>query len=92
MRADDPDGPLQLQLCSLDYSSYVGRIGIGRINRGRIRSGQQVAVLHGPDSAPVIAKVNQVLVFKGLERVRHRGGAGGRYRRSSTASRRSASA
>jgi GTP-binding protein len=69
VRADDPDGPLQLQICSLDYSSYVGRIGIGRVNRGRIRSGQQVAVLHGPGSAPVMAKVNQVLVFKGLERV-----------------------
>ena len=69
VRADDPDGPLQLQICSLDYSSYVGRIGIGRVNRGRIRPAQQVAVLHGPDSAPVIAKVNQVLVFKGLERV-----------------------
>jgi GTP-binding protein len=69
VRDDDPDGPLQLQICSLDYSSYVGRIGIGRVNRGRIRSGQQVAVLHGPDSTPVIAKVNQVLVFKGLERV-----------------------
>jgi GTP-binding protein len=69
MRADDPDGPLQLQICSLDYTSYVGRIGIGRVNRGRIRSGQLVAVLHGPDSTPVIAKVNQVLVFKGLERV-----------------------
>jgi GTP-binding protein len=69
VRADDPDGPLQLQICSLDYSSYVGRIGIGRVNRGRIRPAQQVAVLRGPDSAPVIAKVNQVLVFKGLERV-----------------------
>jgi GTP-binding protein len=69
VRTDDPDGPLQLQICSLDYSSYVGRIGIGRINRGRIRSGQQVAVLHGPDSTPVVSKVNQVLVFKGLERV-----------------------
>jgi GTP-binding protein len=69
VRADDPDGPLQLQICSLDYSSYVGRIGIGRVNRGRIRSGQQVAVLRGPASEPVIAKVNQVLVFKGLERV-----------------------
>jgi GTP-binding protein len=69
VRADDPDGPLQLQFCSLDYSSYVGRIGIGRISRGRIRSGQQVAVLHGPDSTPIISKVNQVLVFKGLERV-----------------------
>ncbi len=69
MREDDPDCPLQLQLCSLDYSSYVGRIGIGRITRGRIRSGQQVAVMHGPDATPIIAKVNQVLVFKGLERV-----------------------
>jgi len=69
VRTDDPDGPLQLQICSLDYSSYVGRIGIGRVNRGRIRSGQQVAVVRGPDSAPATAKVNQVLVFKGLERV-----------------------
>ncbi len=69
VRADDPDGPLQLQICSLDYSSYVGRIGIGRVNRGRIRTGQPVSVLCGPDSTPVAGKVNQVLVFKGLERV-----------------------
>jgi len=69
MRADDPNGPLQLQICSLDYSSYVGRIGIGRIDRGRIRSGQNVFLLKGPDAAPLPVKVNQVLVFKGLERV-----------------------
>ena len=69
VRDADPDGPLQMQICSLDYSSFVGRIGIGRIARGRIRSGQQVAVMHGPDSEPRMAKVNQVLVFKGLERV-----------------------
>ncbi|MGZ8153977.1 MAG: translational GTPase TypA [Burkholderiales bacterium] len=68
VRTDDPDGPLQLQICSLDYSSYVGRIGIGRINRGRLRAGQQVVVLNG-DAPPAAAKVNQVLVFKGLERV-----------------------
>jgi GTP-binding protein len=69
VRADDPDGPLQLQICSLDYSSYVGAIGIGRINRGRIRPAQLVTVMRGPDDpAPVTAKVNQVLVFKGLER------------------------
>ncbi len=67
-RSDDPDGPLQLQICSLDYSSYVGRIGIGRVNRGRIRTGQLVTVLNG-DKAPVNAKVNQVLVHEGLERV-----------------------
>ena len=71
-RDDDPNGPLQLQICSLDYSSYVGRIGIGRVLRGRIKSGQLVTVLHGPDGgpiAPINAKVNQVQVFKGLERV-----------------------
>ncbi|MGH8616463.1 MAG: translational GTPase TypA [Burkholderiales bacterium] len=68
-RDDDPDAPLQLQICSLDYSSYVGRIGIGRVTRGRIKSGQTVSVLNGPDAAPVSAKVNQVQVFKGLERV-----------------------
>jgi GTP-binding protein len=49
VREDNPDGPLQLQICSLDYSSYVGRIGIGRITRGRIRPGQQVLVMRGQD-------------------------------------------
>jgi len=68
VRDADPEGPLQLQICSLDYSSFVGRIGVGRIQRGRIRSGQQVAVMRGPGSEPKMAKVNQVLVFKGLER------------------------
>lgn len=68
VRDADPEGPLQLQICSLDYSSFVGRIGVGRIQRGRIRSGQQVAVMRGPGSEPKLAKVNQVLVFKGLER------------------------
>ena len=69
VREDDPNEPLQLQICSLDYSSYVGRIGIGRVTRGRIKTGQMVAVLRGPDSTPINAKVNQVQVFKGLERV-----------------------
>jgi GTP-binding protein len=68
VRDADPEGPLQLQICSLDYSSFVGRIGIGRIARGRIRSGQQVLLLRGPDSDPKAVKVNQVQVFKGLER------------------------
>jgi GTP-binding protein len=68
VRDEDPDGPLQLQICSLDYSSYVGKIGIGRIRRGRIRPAQEVMVLFGPASAPIKAKVNQVLMFEGLER------------------------
>ncbi len=64
----DAGAPLQLQICSLDYSSYVGRIGIGRINQGRLAPGQVVAVYAGPDAAPLITKVNQVLMFEGLER------------------------
>ena len=68
-RAGDPDGPLQLQIISLEYSSFVGRIGIGRVRRGRIRPGQEVAVMRGPDSPIKKARVNQVLGFQGLERV-----------------------
>ena len=68
VRPADPDAPLELQICSLDYSSFVGRIGIGRVTQGRIRSGQVVAVMNGPGSTPKTAKINQVQVFKGLER------------------------
>ena len=68
VRGGDPDGPLQMQISSLDYSSFVGRIGIGRISRGRIKPGQDVMVLNG-DKPPKRARVNQVLGFKGLERV-----------------------
>ncbi|KQQ47096.1 GTP-binding protein TypA [Duganella sp. Leaf126] len=69
VRDDNPDGPLQMQITSLDYSSYVGKIGIGRINRGRVKTGQDVIVLNGPDSTPIKGRINQVLNFKGLERV-----------------------
>ena len=65
----DPDAPLQLQIAALDYSSFVGRIGIGRVANGRIRPGQQVVVMNGPDSTPKNAKINQVMGFHGLERV-----------------------
>ncbi|TAK85852.1 MAG: translational GTPase TypA [Betaproteobacteria bacterium] len=68
VRDENPDEPLQLQICSLDYSSYVGKIGIGRIRRGRIKPMQEVLVVHGPGSEPVKAKINQVLSFEGLER------------------------
>lgn len=68
VRDDDPNGPLQMQISSLDYSSYVGKIGIGRIKRGRIKPLQEVLIMNGPDSTPKRAKVNQVLKFQGLER------------------------
>jgi len=64
----DPDGPLQLQISNIDYSSYVGRIGIGRIARGRLRPAQEVLVLH-EGREPAKAKVGQVMGFRGLERI-----------------------
>lgn len=67
-REDDPNGPLQLQICSLDYSSYVGKIGIGRITRGRVKPLQEVIIQDGPEGTPRKAKINQILMFKGLER------------------------
>src|ERR687896_216238 len=67
VRDEDPEGPLQLQICSLDYSSYVGKIGIGRIRRGRVRPAQEVLLLQG-EAEPFKAKINQVLKFEGLER------------------------
>jgi GTP-binding protein len=63
-----PEDPLQLQICSLDYSTYVGRIGIGRVNQGTLKPMQDVAMYSGPDSAPVKARINQVLKFEGLDR------------------------
>jgi GTP-binding protein len=63
------DAPLQLQISALDYSSYVGRIGIGRIHCGRLSPGQEVLVMSGPeDDTPSRAKIGQLLGFHGLER------------------------
>jgi len=69
VRPADPDAPLQLQITSLDYSTYVGRIGVGRITRGRIKPGQPVVVRFGPEAEILNRKINQVLSFTGLERV-----------------------
>jgi GTP-binding protein len=61
------DKPLQFQISTLDYNSYVGRIGIGRIRRGSVRPGQQVALRYG-DEDRGLAKIAQVLTFTGLQR------------------------
>ncbi|MFO1182096.1 translational GTPase TypA [Ottowia sp.] len=66
----DPDGPLQLQVSALDFSTFVGRIGVGRINAGTIKPGQEVLVMAGPDGASYKARVNEVLTFEGLNRVK----------------------
>ncbi|MGC8521527.1 MAG: translational GTPase TypA [Steroidobacteraceae bacterium] len=65
--AADEALPLQLQISTLDYNSYVGRIGIGRIRRGVIRPGQSVALRYGAQERGV-ARIGQVLTFTGLER------------------------
>jgi GTP-binding protein len=64
----DPEGPLQLQISNIDYSSYVGRIGIGRIARGRVKPAQEILVLH-EGREPAKAKIGQVMGFQGLERI-----------------------
>ncbi len=65
---DNSDEPLQMQIAALDYSNYLGRLGIGRIRRGRMKPGQEVMVMVGGDFREK-ARIVQVLGFKGLERV-----------------------
>lgn len=64
----DSNAPLQMQVSALDYSTYTGRLGIGRVLNGRIKTGQAVAVMHGDEQVGT-GKINQVLGFEGLERV-----------------------
>ena len=65
----DPAAPLQLQISALDYSSFVGRIGVGRISQGTLKPGQDVLVMEGPNGKSVKGRVNQVLTFQGLDRM-----------------------
>ncbi|MEJ2516198.1 MAG: translational GTPase TypA [Gammaproteobacteria bacterium] len=65
---EDADGPLQLQVSALDYSSYVGAIGIGRIKRGVLRRNSPVAVVSA-DGEIASERVGQVFGFLGLKRV-----------------------
>ncbi|ABO92059.1 MULTISPECIES: translational GTPase TypA [Aeromonas] len=63
----DPAGAFQMQISQLDYNSYVGVIGIGRISRGRVKTNQQVTVI-GADGKTRTGKVGQVLGYLGLSR------------------------
>jgi len=62
------DAPLQLQLAALDYSTFTGRLGVGRVLNGRIKPGQQVVVMNHEKQVGS-GRINQVLGFQGLERV-----------------------
>ena len=64
----DPDKPLQLQVTTLDYSEYLGRIVIGRIHNGTIKAGQQAAIVT-ETGAIVKAKVSKLMGFEGLKRI-----------------------
>ncbi|QYU66892.1 translational GTPase TypA [Leptolyngbya sp. 15MV] len=66
--SDDPEKPLQALVTTLDYNDYVGRIGIGRVFAGRIRVGQQVAMLKR-DGGRTNSRVVKLLQFEGLKRI-----------------------
>ena len=63
----DINGPFQMQISSLDFTSYVGVIGVGRITRGRVRSNQQVTIVNA-DGSTRQGRVGQVLGYLGLHR------------------------
>jgi len=65
--AVDPDGPLQLQVSSLDYDSYVGVLGIGRIQRGKVDAGSPVSIV-AADGSTRNARILELYGFDGLER------------------------
>ena len=68
----DPDGPLQMLVSNIDYNDYVGRIGIGRIERGTIKVGQEVAIVnyhdYDPEAKPKKTNVVSLYQFDGLAR------------------------
>ncbi len=64
----DPDATLQALVTNLDYNDYIGRLGLGRVRRGTLREGEEVAVV-GEDSTRVV-KLGQLYVFEGLDRKR----------------------
>ena len=64
----DPDGPFQMQISALDYSPYVGVIGIGRIQRGQVHRNDVVAIAT-PDGKVRKKRILQILGFEGLDRI-----------------------
>ncbi|MDN7124829.1 translational GTPase TypA [Pseudidiomarina terrestris] len=70
------DGPLQMQVSQLDYSSYLGIIGIGRIKRGTLKVNQQVTII-GADGSQRSGKVGKVFGYLGLDRIETEGASAG---------------
>ncbi len=64
----DLNGPLQILFSSLDYDDYIGRIGVGRVERGRVKRNQQVVLCKQDDTAHSV-KISKLYQFEGLKRV-----------------------
>lgn len=62
------EGPLQLLITSLEYSSFIGRIAIGRVHRGQVKAGQQVMLIKRDGQGMVKSRVKEVYVFEGFEK------------------------
>lgn len=64
----DEDAPLQLLFSNIEYDDYLGRIGVGRVERGRVKAGQSVALCHA-DGTNTVVKISKIFMFEGLKRV-----------------------
>ena len=62
------EGPTQLLITSLEYSSYIGRVAIGRVHRGSIKSGQQIALLKREGKGVTKSRIKDLYVFEGFEK------------------------
>lgn len=63
------EGPLQMMISNLEYNDYVGRIALGRINSGELRSGQEILLTHSDRHTTKRGKISQLYTFEGLEMV-----------------------
>jgi len=67
--AGDPEAPLQILFSSIDYDDYVGRIGIGRVERGTAKRGAPVVICGGDDNRRIDTKITRLYRYEGLKRV-----------------------
>ena len=65
----DPSAPLQLQISALDFSTFVGRIGVGRISAGTLKPNMDVLIMEGPEGNQYKGRINQIHTFQGLDRI-----------------------
>src|SRR5690606_20935864 len=64
------EGTTQMLITSLEYSSYIGRVAIGRVHRGTIKSGQQVVLIKREGKASIKTKIKDLYVFEGIDKLK----------------------